>query len=366
MGIKLLKILKEEVSEQYWGLAWQDLMPDESKRAAEYLDKKKITYNSLSKIDVNSEFLISPSSKRNSPFNQVRGYDKDGSPKLHKGIDYGVGVGTLVVLLKPGKVTRAGMNINPRGWGALIEIQHDDGSMTRYGHMSEIYVNGGAEVKSGDIIGATGGAKGSPGAGNSKGPHLHFEYLINGTATDPSSSNNDVNTYRFLNKSDKDKFENEKNNPVKNDVNNNSPNQLTEKQMDLIYIAKKYLGTPYRWGANGPNHFDCSGFVKYVFNQYGADSKSIPRTADGMYDNSEKINKQNVRPGDLIFFDNKGNDKMDHVGIVISPYGSKKINFIHAGSSDGVAIIEDVDSNSYYSKYIGGFGRFDLGFDNPI
>lgn len=365
MGIKLLKILNEEVSEQYWGLAWQHTLSDKSKKVAQDVDSKKITYSALNNIDVNSEFLISPDIKRGSPFNQLRGY-RNGKPVYHKGIDYPVGVGTLVVLLKPGKVIRSGMNIDPDGWGALIEIQHDDGSMSRYAHMSEIYVNDGAILNSGDIIGATGGAAGLAGAGNSKGAHLHFEYLVGGSHVDPSSSNNDVNTYRFLNKSDKEKFEKEKTPIVNNDVENINQKGLTEKQMDLIYIAKKYLGTPYRWGANGPKHFDCSGFVKYVFNEYGADSKSIPRTADGMYDNSQKINKQNVRPGDLIFFDTKGKNKMDHVGIVISPYGSKKIDFIHAGASDGVAVIEDVDSNSFYSKYIGGFGRFDLGFDNPI
>lgn len=54
---------------------------------------------------------------------------------------------------------------------------------------------------------------------------------------------------------------------------------------------------------------------------------------------------------------------MDHVDIVISPYGSDKIDFIHAGSSDGVAVINDLYSNSFYGKNIGGFGRFDVGLD---
>jgi len=360
MGIKLLNILKKEVSEQYWGLAWKDTLSDESKKRSEEVDAKKITKNTLDNVNIDSTFLIEPSTKRNSPFNQVRGTNSNGTPKLHKGIDYGVGVGTLVVLIKPGVVLRSGMNLQPTGYGALIEIEHEDGVITRYGHMSEIYVSDGDKINGGEIIGATGGAEGSVGAGNSQGPHLHFEYRVGGTPIDPASSNNDNSIYRFMSKSDKPKLESS---IVDNPVNTNNSNVMSEKQMNLIYDAKKHLGKPYKWGGNGPNSFDCSGFVRYVYDEFGANVKNVPRTADNMYDLSKKIQKSELQPGDLVFFNTKNKNKMDHVGIVISPYGSDKIDFIHAGASDGVAVINDLYSNSFYGKNIGGFGRFDVGLD---
>ena len=97
MGLKLLNMLKEEVTEQYWGLAWQHTLSDESKEKAAEIDRKKISRSSetsdITNIDANNSFLIKPSSKRGSPFNQIRG------SKRHKGIDYPVSVGTNIVML---------------------------------------------------------------------------------------------------------------------------------------------------------------------------------------------------------------------------------------------------------------------------
>lgn len=356
-------MLKEEVTEQYWGLAWQHTLSDKSKKASEDIDAKKEWKGNAEVFNINSKHLFSPSTKRNSPFNQVRGYRKDGSARLHKGIDYSVGVGTLIVVLKSGKVTTSGMNVDPDGWGAMVEIEHDDGTITRYAHLSEIYVSVGDVITQGTIIGATGGAFGSPGAGNSQGPHLHFEYLIGGTATDPAASNNDNNTYRFLNKSDKDKFEEDKNKPVDNSIENIIT--LSEEER-LINIAKKYIGVPYEYGANGPKSFDCSGFIKYVFNEFGADTTQIPRTSHGMFESSEKINEEDLRPGDLIFIDTKrlGKNRIDHVGMVISPKGSKEIKMIHASSSKGVNIIDDLKLDNFYKKHTAGYGRFNIGIND--
>ena len=201
MAIKLLNILNQSIQEQ--GGKFKDLVDSQGRRvgdtyhSVEMDDTGKIVdvlsvgekSSSLGggKVDINAEYLITPSSKRNSPFNQVRGYNSNGTPILHKGIDYSVSVGTLVVSTSPGNVLRSGMSIDPNGWGAMIEIQHDNGAITRYAHMSEIYVNVGDKIKSGTIIGATGGSKGATGAGNSQGPHLHFEYLIGGSSVDPAN-----------------------------------------------------------------------------------------------------------------------------------------------------------------------------------
>lgn len=199
MAIKLLKILKEEVTEQYWGLAWQHTLSDESKETAAEIDRKKnFSPNvniDITNIDINNPSLIKPSSKRGSGFGMRWG-------QMHQGIDYRVTVGTNIIILKPGEVTVADMNGNPGGYGAIIYIKHYDGVYTRYGHLSKINVSVGDKVEVGDVIGKTGGQKGAIGAGNSKGPHLHFEYRPSNVAVDPASGDNDDKVFRFGNDSD--------------------------------------------------------------------------------------------------------------------------------------------------------------------
>ncbi len=114
----------------------------------------------------------------------------------HNGNDYFKPVGTAISLIQDGTVTVADMNYDPGGWGALIEISHKDGSLSRYAHMSRIYVAQGAKVSAGQVIGETGGAAGARGSGNSEGPHLHFEYLPSGSGqSDPTQAAKNI--FRF-------------------------------------------------------------------------------------------------------------------------------------------------------------------------
>ncbi len=108
---------------------------------------------------------------------------------MHLGSDIGVGVGTTIYIKKPGTVIFAGNRDRSRpGWGNLVEIEHEDGSVTRYAHLSKINVNTNDAVSVGDLIGLTGGAKGAPGAGNSTGPHLHWEWLPDGNTAKNGAS----------------------------------------------------------------------------------------------------------------------------------------------------------------------------------
>lgn len=91
--------------------------------------------------------------------------------RLHAGIDIAVGVGTPVGASKAGTVTFAG---SAGGYGNVVYINHG-GTFTRYGHLSRIDVRRGQQVSKGTRVGLSGGRKGAPGAGNSQGPHVHFE-----------------------------------------------------------------------------------------------------------------------------------------------------------------------------------------------
>ena len=95
--------------------------------------------------------------------------------RLHAGIDFGAPVGSQVRAAVDGVVESAG---EARGYGQRVVLKHT-GFETTYNHLSEIKVEVGQKVRQGEIIALSGNS------GLSTGPHLHFEYRINGTPVDP-------------------------------------------------------------------------------------------------------------------------------------------------------------------------------------
>ncbi|HEY9813003.1 MAG TPA: M23 family metallopeptidase, partial [Candidatus Sericytochromatia bacterium] len=87
--------------------------------------------------------------------------------RMHKGIDIAAPIGTPIFASAPGIVIKSGWNSG--GYGNLVEIQHFDGSTTRYAHNSRNLVVAGQEVQQGQQIAEMGST------GHSTGPHLHFE-----------------------------------------------------------------------------------------------------------------------------------------------------------------------------------------------
>ena len=96
----------------------------------------------------------------------------------HPGIDYGAQLGTAVTSIKAGVVSILGNE--PNGYGNWVEVKHEDGTATRYGHLKSIKVTRGQKVKAGEVLGYSGST------GKSTGPHLHFEVLVNGKKVDPT------------------------------------------------------------------------------------------------------------------------------------------------------------------------------------
>jgi murein DD-endopeptidase MepM/ murein hydrolase activator NlpD len=97
---------------------------------------------------------------------------------IHMGTDFAVKQGTPLLATTNGKI-KIYNGTGSGGWG--IDINTPDGFTVRNWHMSRIDVKNGQTVKVGDVIGLTGGAVGTPGAGNSTGPHLHWEIRNNAT-----------------------------------------------------------------------------------------------------------------------------------------------------------------------------------------
>ncbi len=96
--------------------------------------------------------------------------------RAHRGVDLAAASGTPIRAVADGVVTKAGW---AGGHGNHIELRHDNGTVTGYSHLSSIGVKRGAHVSQGQTIGKVGST------GQSTGPHLHYEYLVNGVHKDP-------------------------------------------------------------------------------------------------------------------------------------------------------------------------------------
>lgn len=115
---------------------------------------------------------------------------------------------------------------------------------------------------------------------------------------------------------------------------------------DIVAYAKKFVGVRYVYGGKSPSGFDCSGFVGYVYRNFGIKLNS---SAASMYSNGVKVSKSALKAGDLLFFDassRKASGAIDHVGMYIG--GGL---FIHASTSNKKVIIQDL--SEYQGKYIG-------------
>ena len=105
-------------------------------------------------------------------------------------------------------------------------------------------------------------------------------------------------------------------------------------------IAARYLGIPYRWGGASPSGFDCLGLVMYVYAQLGI---SLPHYTVGQYAAGAAVSRDELQPGDLVFFDGLG-----HVGIYIG--GDQ---FIHAPHTGDVVRVSSLSESWYAATYVG-------------
>ncbi len=103
----------------------------------------------------------------------------------------------------------------------------------------------------------------------------------------------------------------------------------------VVSEAIKHKGKPYKYAANGPDKFDCSGFVQYVYLQ--ATGYKLPHSASAQSKLGKKIRQDEVMPGDLVFFGNPTTKHINHVGIVIKTSDNKVNSIIH-GTNSGITI----------------------------
>ena len=114
----------------------------------------------------------------------------------------------------------------------------------------------------------------------------------------------------------------------------------------LARTLKEKLGSDYEWAEEGPHAFDCSGLTYY---SYGRMNMEIPRTAAQQAKIGKIVSRDELKYGDLLFFNTSKykSNKITHVGIYIS--GNK---FEHASTSDKGVIISDLNNRYYSSRLI--------------
>lgn len=120
-------------------------------------------------------------------------------------------------------------------------------------------------------------------------------------------------------------------------------NRGSASSSEVVNYAYSLLGKPYVFGASGPNAFDCSGLTSYVFRQFGV---NLPRTSFAQYGAGVAVSKNNLQPGDLVFFNTYAS--LGHVGIYIG--GGE---FIHASSTGNPVMISSMNSSYYQGRYEG-------------
>lgn len=123
-----------------------------------------------------------------------------------------------------------------------------------------------------------------------------------------------------------------------------APGGVTADGYSISSTALSLRGTPYRHGGVDPAGFDCSGLVKYVFEQHGV---AMPREARKQFEIGKSVEPSSLAPGDLVFFTTVA-PGASHVGILVG--GDQ---FVHAPTASGVVRVESLSSQYWSSRFVG-------------
>jgi probable lipoprotein NlpC len=126
----------------------------------------------------------------------------------------------------------------------------------------------------------------------------------------------------------------------------NKPVAVNRNQL-IVNNCEKYIGTPYKYGGADFNGIDCSGLIFIAFNEAKI---KIPRMADKQADFFQKIEKDDILVGDLVYF-KVGSKNIDHTGIISKIIKRDEIYFIHASTSKGVRE-DNLFSKYWVSKFV--------------
>ncbi len=132
-----------------------------------------------------------------------------------------------------------------------------------------------------------------------------------------------------------------------------APSATPQLAHSMVNYASKFLGTRYLLGGTTPRAFDCSGFVGYVYRNFGI---HLNRTSRQQYLQGDRVNVGNLQPGDLLFFScrSSGRGNVGHVAMVVSvDKENNSCRFIHASVKKGVTYQKFPDNGYYSRNFIG-------------
>lgn len=133
-------------------------------------------------------------------------------------------------------------------------------------------------------------------------------------------------------------------------VNSRSP--FVSRILAIIGYAKLFIGTRYIYGGSSPNGFDCSGFTMFVFSRYGY---KLPHQAASQIKLGTEVSREQLIPGDLLFFKTLGSTQVNHVGIYLG-----EGQFIGASSGHGSVTIAPLNEGYYATRFYGARRLIDL------
>lgn len=230
-------------------------------------------------------------------------------------------------------------------FGEYIEILTEAGHRVRYTNVSNILVEEGIEIKAGDELCSLS----EPSSNSFIGPFLRIQLIDKfDNYLDPyfyiMSTTDKLSDAYLVDFTQTNGYSNNPNYHFQSDIDIENYEEWVKA---LLEEAEKHLGKRYVFGSNGPNTFDCSSFVAWTFTHSGV--KNMPRTtAQAMYNSTERVSKEDLRPGDLVFFTGTydAGRPVTHIGIYVG-----NGTMIHAGDP-----IQYANLNSNYSQnhYYGG------------
>ncbi|MEB0205842.1 C40 family peptidase [Pseudomonas sp. CCC3.1] len=125
------------------------------------------------------------------------------------------------------------------------------------------------------------------------------------------------------------------------------PDETSPVAADVLFRAFSLVGTPYRWGGNTPDSgFDCSGLIKYVYNDVAG--ISLPRTTREMIVmRAQNVGQDQLQTGDLLFFATGGGTQVSHAGIYVG-----EGRFVHAPATGGTVKLDSLNKAYWQKAYL--------------
>jgi cell wall-associated NlpC family hydrolase len=123
---------------------------------------------------------------------------------------------------------------------------------------------------------------------------------------------------------------------------------LSNPSSQVADLALDYVGSPYRWGGISPAGFDCSGFVLFVYSQFGI---TLPHDESGQLNSGLRVDPSDLQPGDIVAFANTYRRGLSHTGIYVG-----NGQFVHAADERHGVIVSNL-WDSYWAPRLVGAAR---------